>query len=279
MNQSIWEHPLDPTPLHRLVRHGRIWRRFVVIALAREAQFRANAISTVVVGIAHIVVSLIPVLLLFGFTSDVKGWSRPEVIALLGLFQVMTGIIETFLQPNMSRITNLVANGELDPVLLRPMSGQFYVMFRWISLANVFSIVAGMLILVIGLNQANASPGMLDIASAGIVALCGLVLLTCFWSAMVYLVFWSTSVHSISMLFSDLWYIGGYPRSFFPGGIRFFLTFVFPVAFATTVPIEFLLGRAEPEQIGVAILAATIAVWLVRTWWRFAVRFYASASS
>jgi len=130
--------PIDPTPLHRAVRHARIWRRFLIIALAREAQFRANAISTIIVGTAHIVVSLIPIVLLFEFTSDVKGWSRPEVIALSGLFQIVTGLMDTFITANMSRFTGLVANGELDPVLLRPMSSQFYTTFRWIAPSSCF---------------------------------------------------------------------------------------------------------------------------------------------
>jgi ABC-2 type transport system permease protein len=279
MDNPMWSTPLDPTPWHRLARHVRIWRRFVVIALSREAQFRANAISTVVVGIAHILVSLIPIVLLFGFTGDVKGWNRAEVIALLGLFKVMSGIIETFLQQNMMRVTGLVTNGELDPVLLRPMSSQFYVMFRWLSPSSVFSIVSGAIILGYGLRQAEVSPGVQEIVAAIVVSVCGLVLLTCFWCALVYLVFWTTSVTSISMVFGDLWTAGGYPTAFFPAGIRVFLTFIFPVAFATTVPIEFLLGRTGSWQVAIAVGAAVAGVWLVRAWWRFALRFYSSASS
>ncbi|MEJ7839646.1 MAG: hypothetical protein WKF81_12570, partial [Thermomicrobiales bacterium] len=88
----MWEQPIDRSTLHRIGRHVRIWRRFLIIAFAREAQFRANAIGTVLVGLCNIVVSLIPVLVLFEFTGDVKGWSRPEVIALAGMFQIVTGL-------------------------------------------------------------------------------------------------------------------------------------------------------------------------------------------
>ena len=271
--------PIDPTPLHRAVRHARIWRRFLIIALSREAQFRANAISTIIVGTAHIVVSLIPIVILFEFTSDVQGWSRPEVIALSGLFQIVTGLLDTFVTANMSRFTGLVANGELDPVLLRPMSSQFYTTFRWIAPSSFFSTIAGVLIMLFGLNLAGASPGPIEIAAAIVITLCGTVLLTCFCAAMIYLVFWSTSVHSISSLFSDLWYTGGYPTAFFPRGIRAFLSFVFPVAFATTVPMETLLGRGSLVQVGIAVTAAAVAILAIRTWWRFAVRFYSSASS
>jgi ABC-2 type transport system permease protein len=209
----------------------------------------------------------------------VKGWSRPEVIALSGLFQIVTGLMDTFIMSNTSRFTGLVANGELDPVLLRPMSSQFYTMFRWISPSSFFSAIAGLLIMMFGLRLADASPGPIEIVAAAVITICGTVLLTCFCSAMIYLVFWSTSVHSISTLFTDLWYAGGYPTVFFPSGIRVFLTVVFPVAFATTVPMETLLGRSSGSQVVFALVATAVAILLIRTWWRFAVTFYSSASS
>ena len=271
--------PLDPTFGHRFRRHARLWRRFLIMAVSRELQFRANALGTILVGFAFIVVSLIPVWLLFEYTNTVNGWNRSEVLALVGLFQVVSGLMETFIRPSMIRFTGLVDRGDLDLILLRPVSSQFYVTLRWISPSSGFNIIAGFLILVIGLSRSEASPTILDIAMASSVALCGMVLLICAWSAMVYIVFWIISVMPIAQLFDDLWTAGGYPVVFFPPPIQIFLTFFFPVAFATTVPIDLLAGRGHWWQPLVAILAAGTAIFLIRIWWRFALRFYASASS
>jgi ABC-2 type transport system permease protein len=271
--------PLDPTPMHRLIRHGRIWRRFLVIAVSREAQFRANAFGTIVAGIVQVLVALIPVFLIYERTETINGWTRAEVIALTGLFQIGTGIIETFLQQNMNRITSLVVDGELDGVLLRPMSAQMYVTTRWISLASLSTIAIGVVLMVIGIQRAGFSPSPLDVVVAAAIFAVGIVLVTCFWSCLAYVVFWSTSVQSIAMLFADLWYGASVPVRFYPSVLRVLLTFVLPVAFVTSVPIDVLAGRAGMPELGTALALACGAVVLVRRWWRFALRFYSSASS
>jgi ABC-2 type transport system permease protein len=249
------------------------------MAIARETQFRANAIGTIMVGIAFIVVSILPVLLLFQFSEDVNGWSRNEVIALVGLFQMMTGLMETFIRPNMTRFTGLVSQGDLDPVLLRPISSQFYVTFRWISPASLFYVLAGGLLMLIGLFRAGVDPSIAEILLAVVISVCGMILLVCAWSALVYIVFWTISVSSIAQLFDDLWSAGGYPVVFFPTPIRIFLTLIFPVAFATTMPIDLLTGRGQWWQPVLALGATLLATMLIRIWWKYAIRSYASASS
>jgi ABC-2 type transport system permease protein len=101
----------------------------------------------------------------------------------------------------------------------------------------------------------------------------------CAWSALVYIVFWTISVSSIAQLFDDLWSAGGYPVVFFPAPIRIVLTFIFPVAFATTMPVNVLTGRGEWWQPPLALGATVLALALIRFWWKYAIRSYASASS
>src|SRR5690606_24659473 len=101
----------------------------------------------------------------------------------------------------------------------------------------------GAALMLIGLNRADIHPSLGSILLAGVIALCGIILLVCAWSALVYIAFWTISVSSIAQLFDDLWSSGGYPVVFFPTPIRIFLTFIFPVAFATTIPVDLLMDR------------------------------------
>jgi ABC-2 type transport system permease protein len=72
---------------------------------------------------------------------------------------------------------------------------------------------------------------------------------------------------------------GRWPISLYPGWLRFALTFIVPVAFATTVPAEALTGRLGGptllEAIGLAILLFAIA----RVIWRLGLRRYSGASA
>jgi ABC-2 type transport system permease protein len=105
------------------------------------------------------------------------------------------------------------------------------------------------------------------------------VLLTCVWSALVYLAFWFTSVAPLPMLARDAMDAGRFPLAFYPVAVRAMLGFVVPVGFATTFPVEALAGRASWWLVAAGIGLAAVAVALLRAYWRVAVRSYSSASS
>ncbi|MEM9138163.1 MAG: ABC-2 family transporter protein, partial [Cyanobacteria bacterium P01_F01_bin.42] len=60
---------------------------------------------------------------------------------------------------------------------------------------------------------------------------------------------------------------------------RVFFTFVVPITFLTTVPAQVMLNRADGWWvIGSGTLAACL-LFVANRFWRFALRFYTSASS
>jgi ABC-2 type transport system permease protein len=72
---------------------------------------------------------------------------------------------------------------------------------------------------------------------------------------------------------------GRYPVSAYPPALRLLFTFVLPVAFLTTVPAEALLGRGSALWAAGSLLAAALCLAGSRLLWRYAQRFYTSASS
>ncbi len=76
-----------------VVRHARLWRACLSLALVREAQFRGHFITTVVIGLSQIVLGIVPILVLFTFTDGVRGWTQADVIVVLGVQQALMGMI------------------------------------------------------------------------------------------------------------------------------------------------------------------------------------------
>ncbi|HEY9333636.1 MAG TPA: ABC-2 family transporter protein [Kribbella sp.] len=270
---------LDRTWWHKQWRHLRLWRRFFAQAVVRETHFRAHFLTTLLVGLVQLGLGIVPTLLLFGFTSEVHGWSRAEVIALVGVFQIVTGLLATFVAPNLNRMTTYLTEGELDGVLLRPVSSQFYLTLRWINVAELTNVASGIVVLVIGLVQADIAFGAGQVVQAVVLVTCGLVLLTAVWSAMSFLAFWLQSVNPIGFVFLNLMEAGRYPLVFFPAAVRTFLTFAFPVAFATTFPVRALAGDLGWGPVALGVALAVVAQGLVRLVWRRGLLTYSSASS
>jgi ABC-2 type transport system permease protein len=277
--QAEVRRPLDRTWLHKQGRHLRLWRRFLAQAVVRETHYRAHFLTTLVVGLVQLGLGVVPILLLFGYADEVRGWSRAEVIALVGMYQIASGLMATFVAPNLNRMTTYITEGELDGVLLRPVSSQFYLTLRWINVAELSNVASGIVVLVLGLVQAGVTPNALEILQAIVLAATGLVLLVCVWSAMSFLAFWLQSVNPIGVIFLNVVEAGRYPLVFFPTAVRAFLTFAFPVAFATTFPIQALSGGLDWLLVAGGIGLAALAVTLVRLLWHRGIRSYASASS
>jgi ABC-2 type transport system permease protein len=72
---------------------------------------------------------------------------------------------------------------------------------------------------------------------------------------------------------------GKYPMSAYHPAVRFFFTFILPVAFMTTVPAEVMRGQHGPWMILTEAFVAGLLLLISRWFWKWAMRSYTSASS
>jgi ABC-2 type transport system permease protein len=256
----------------------RLWFRFASVAFVREAEYRTNFAVNTLVSILSLVLAALSYEILYRFTPDVAGWSKPEALTLLGVFRLVEALIEMLVARNMWDVSKSIQSGDMDYLLLRPASSQFLATFQRINLTEGVNALIGIGLIAYALNQTGAEPSALSIGAALVMMLCGLVLLYAFWCASVTLAFWFQA-GPLESLFH--WFIdaGRYPVSFFKGWIRLFLTFVFPVAFASTFPTQALLGVIEPRTLLTGCLLSVLALWGANRFWNVGVRHYSSASS
>jgi ABC-2 type transport system permease protein len=267
------------SPVGTRSQHVAVWRQAFSQSLSRELQFRSQAMATIVVGLLSLGISLLPVLLLFTFTKEVHGWKAGQAIALVGVFQVMQSAIAAFITPNLTRMHDYVTRGDLDQVLVRPVSSQLYVTARWFSPAELIGVGSGLVVVIVGLAKAGVAPSPLD-ALLGLVWLgIGLVLLTCLWSNLAYLEFWFQAANPVGDLMYDLLGAGRYPVAFFPRAAQVVLTVVVPVGVATTVPVRALTGAFDIAWLPVGIAGVAAALVVTRLHWTASLRKYSSASS
>jgi ABC-2 type transport system permease protein len=90
-------------------RYLRLWRRFVIMAFVREAEYRVNFAVSVLEGIAQLALALLTFALLYRYTDTVAGWSADEALMLVGVYRAMDGLLALQVAPNMIR--TLTASG------------------------------------------------------------------------------------------------------------------------------------------------------------------------
>ena len=246
-------------------------------AIAAELEYRINFAIATLSSIGNLAGSLFGLFLFYRSGYTFAGWKWEEAIIVVGIFTILDGFASTFLAPNLSKIVEHVQKGTLDFVLLKPISSQFWLSARAISpwgFPNIF-FGCGLLLYAggkLGLGFSNYLLSLIPLSF-------GLISLYSIWFMLGATSIWFVKIYNVTEILRGLMEAGRYPMAAYPASYRFFFTFIVPIAFLTTVPAETLLGRGEPVWIIGSIFLAIALLYASNQFWRFALRFYTSASS
>ena len=127
--------------------------------------------------------------------------------------------------------------------------------------------------------RSGAQPGPLELAVGGLMLLCAALILYSLWFLLAATSIWFVKTWNATEVLRAVLAAGRYPVSAYPPGMRTFFTLVVPITFLTTVPAEALLGRSSVTWLVLSLVVAAVCLLLARSFWRFALRFYTSASS
>ena len=258
-------------------RYFKILRLFWSTAIATELEYRLNFAIATVTSIANLVGSLFGLFLFYRTGYTFQGWSWQEATIVLGLFTLLQGFSATFLVPNLNSIVKQVEQGTLDFVLLKPISSQFWLSTKTISPWGIPDLLFGLILIFYA--GSNLDLGWQNYLSSLIPLGLGIIILYSLWFILGATSIWFVKVYNVTEVLRGLLEAGRYPMVAYPAIYRFFFTFVVPVAFLTTIPAQAMLNRTEFIWIiGAAILAIALFLFSI-FFWRFALRFYTSASS
>jgi ABC-2 type transport system permease protein len=217
--------------------------------------------------------------LVFNYTTDLAGWSPSELLAVMGVFILMGGVIRTAIQPNMERLMTDVREGTLDYALTKPADSQILVSVREVRIWQSVDILVGAAVLVVALVRLNAGLGLWQALAFAVTLLMGALMVYCFWLMITTGAFWVVRMDQIVELFQGVYQAGRWPVGIYPSWLRLLLTFLVPVAFAVTVPSTALVGRLNLQTLLLTALL-TIALLLISRWvWRTGLKNYSGASA
>jgi ABC-2 type transport system permease protein len=258
-------------------RYLKLIQIFWQTAIAAELEYRLNFLFAALSSLGSLAGSIFSLFLFYRQDYDFQGWRWEEALIVVGIFTFLEGFASAFLASNLNRIVKHVQNGTLDFVLLKPISSQFWLSFHSFSLWGLPDLLFGLGIIFYAGNMLGV--GVEAYLLSAIPLIFGMIILYSLWFILGATSIWFTKIYNITEVLKGLLEAGRFPMSAYPAAYRFFFTFVIPVMFLTTVPAETLLGRVNPLLvIGGGCLALVLSI-LSNQFWRFALRFYTSASS
>jgi ABC-2 type transport system permease protein len=252
---------------------------FLRIGIANEMQYRVNFFIQLLQSFIGLATGLIGLWLIFAHTNELGGWSQPELLAVMGIYMLMGGVIQSAIQPNMQRLMNEIRDGTLDFALTKPVDGQILISIREFRFWQLTDVVVGLVVLVIAEMQMREQIGIWQAIAFTAALILGGIIIYCFWLMLTSTTFWLIRIWELINLFQGLYAAARWPVTIYPQWLRIGLTFIVPVAFAVTVPAQALTDRLTPFILLGALGLAVFLMALARFIWKLGVHNYSGASA
>jgi ABC-2 type transport system permease protein len=261
------------------IRVARLAWLYFRIGAMNELQYRVNFVIQIFHSFLALGVGLAVLALVFSHTTALGGWTRPELLAVMGVHILVGGLIGVSIQPNMSRLMEDVRQGTLDYALTKPEDSQVLVSVREVRIWKVVDILIGAVLLVVAIPQLERGVGVWDgLAFVAALGLGGLVIYS-FWLALACLAFWLVRIWETIELFEGVYQAGRWPVGIYPAWLRIGLTFLIPLAFAITVPAQAVTSRLTGGTLALAAVFTAVLLAATRQLWRVGLRRYSGASA
>lgn len=257
----------------------RLLLAFFWVGFAGEVAYRVNFFFQLFQSLVSLVVAITGLNIVFSFTSTLGGWGKDEILALVGVYLLVGGIIGLIIQPGMQQFIESVRDGTLDFTLTKPEDAQLLVSIGRVNIWSLIDILLGLGVLAYALVRLGEKVGAGQAVEFLLMLLAGGIIIYSFFIILATLSFWFVRVENFLTIFQSMYEAGRWPISLYPGWLRYGLTFIVPVAFATTVPVEALTGRLTWMTLILAIVIAAVLFIVSRFFWHLGLRHYSGTSA
>ncbi|AZR73746.1 hypothetical protein BBF96_10330 [Anoxybacter fermentans] len=257
----------------------RLYWCFLKNNLTRDIYFKENFLVTLGEGLLFFLINLTLYNAIFANVNAIGDWNKFQVIVLIATNQIFTGLFYGLFANNLPGLQHYVNKGDLDYILLKPISTQFYISTRYINFGHILSSFAALPLLFHALKQLNIHPGFFDYAVYIILLINGLLLGYALLLIFMSVVIWTIKVEGLYFIIMEIISYGKYPASVFKGGIKFIFSFVIPIIIIINYPAQILIEGIKVKYVFISVVLTILLFGVSKWFWNLALRFYTSASS
>jgi ABC-2 type transport system permease protein len=251
----------------------------VKLNLQQELAYRADAAVNLLVNLMWLGWELLSLSILFSNTTTLGGWGPGELIALLGVFRLVNTLMAALIWPNTEKFNAGVRDGSLDYTLLQPVNSLFLISFSRIIIWRVWDIVLAAVLIAVGIGMSGVGATPLNLVSFLLLVASGAAIIYSLWIVMIAFTFWFVKFDNNVTILQALLDAGRFPATVYPPWLRLIVTFVVPIAVATTVPLQALRGDLHGWQVLLFLGVGAASVLVAARVWRAGLKRYSGASS
>lgn len=261
-----------------------LWEIYGVMfrnSLIREMSFKLNFLLWMVVEVLWFLGQIVFIEVVFAYVGVIGGWSKWEVVLLIGTHQLIGQLFQAFFYMNLANLPELIRTGRMDFMLLLPVDTQFVVSLKQFGMDNVVNALIGAGAVVFSLWKLSIIPTAAQILLYIVAVCCGILIHYGIMLVFAASSFWMIRSQGLIYGYYSLFNIGRYPDTIYRGAFKLVFSWMVPVIIVANIPSRLLIHAAEnPWPIMIQLVTATLfIIGATRLMWNAALRHYSSASS
>jgi len=241
--------------------------------------YRADTIINILLNLMWLGWELLSLSIIFNNTTTIGGWGFPELVALLGVFRLVNTMMIALIWPNTEKFNQSIRDGSMDYTILQPVNSMFLVSFSRITVWRVWDLVLAIVLISVGIHLSGDSVTLLQILSFILLAISGVIVIYSLWIVLIALTFWFTKFDNNVTIMQALLDSGRYPVTVYPVWMRIIVTYIIPIAVATTVPLQALRGELNLSRILIFVGIGIVSFLVASQVWKAGLKRYSGASS
>ena len=268
-----------PSGASRLPHAAHIAGVHLRVTAHNELQYRSNFFLQLLQSAWQIIGGLVVVALVYSKTPELNGWRRGELLAAVGVFTMIGGLLRAVVYPPLQQMMDDVAQGDFDHTLTQPADAQLLMSVRGIDIWQLTDVAVGAVIVAVAIPDLPSGIGAADGAAFVALLAAGAAITYWMWLMLSCLVFWVTSLPWMGNLVHYVTRAAQYPISIYPTWLRVSMTVIVPLGIAVTAPAEAITSRLSWVTAASAVAVAAGLGISSRWLWRRALRRYSGASA
>lgn len=243
-----------------------------------DLEYRANFLIRILTDIFWYIAQIVTFQVLFKHTPKIGDWNLPQMQVFLGIVFIADALYMIIFSENLDQFSDKVRKGDLDLLLAKPVNSQFMLSLQKASTAAIGNLGIALTWFIYSLTQLpdfewSRLLWLVILIPCGLIALYS-VRFSIASSAVIF-----ARSENLQFIWYQIYRLGMRPDSIYVPWLKWLILTALPVGVVASVPARALL---EPPAWGlfawVCVLAG-ILIYLSNRFWKFALRFYSSASS
>jgi ABC-2 type transport system permease protein len=245
----------------------KMFFQYVAQYMKIRLQYRADLVVEILSDLLFQAVNLVFILVVFGHTQLLSGWTRDEIIFIYGFFLVPFALFSSFF--NIWDFNDrYVVKGEFDRILTRPIHSLFQIILERMELESLFGVVTGLSVMFYAGGRLDITFEWYEPVLFILFVMGGALVYAGIFIALASIGFWSDAKTSIMPMMYNIGNYGRYPVDIYNKVIRFVLTWILPFAFVGVYPSAFFLEKTEwypysflTPFVGIGFFIFSIVLW------------------